>query len=67
MERDFLGAIGHEQLLQQRQRAAAEDDATRKESGMLLTALPFLDLGVFSVTNLGIARVGGHGHALARR
>uniref|UniRef100_A0A453KSK5 Tify domain-containing protein n=1 Tax=Aegilops tauschii subsp. strangulata TaxID=200361 RepID=A0A453KSK5_AEGTS len=38
MERDFLGAIGHEQLQQQqqqqqqRQRAAAEDDATRKES-----------------------------------
>ena len=35
MERDFLGAIGHEQLLQQQQRqraAAAEDDATRKES-----------------------------------
>ncbi|EMS61213.1 Protein TIFY 6B [Triticum urartu] len=35
MERDFLGAIGHEQLQQQqqqRQRAAAEDDAARKES-----------------------------------
>uniref|UniRef100_A0A8I6Y1E1 Protein TIFY n=1 Tax=Hordeum vulgare subsp. vulgare TaxID=112509 RepID=A0A8I6Y1E1_HORVV len=32
MERDFLGAIGHEQQQQQRQRAAAEDDAARKES-----------------------------------